>query len=291
MSTSQQSGWKKQIAKWTSPKRLAAIIVFLVIVFLLEYVIIYSSIALGLTDSNPLVWQTAYFTLSISLLFHLLPLSVILVLFLSWIYLTRHVAITYHKAEPTTTRPPPPRRYEKVRFKTLRRYYKRISKKLGDTGRKIKETLLDSRLAKYLGRAVIKSAWTVVLTFCALALLVYLIAFPELIPDAATGALQGANSAFLGFVVWSINAANFIGQTLSPIGWVAANINNGLAASSIGFRNAIIGITTPIVKPLIDLDLVGKYVLVQNIAAWVSALTALYYAQYSSKPTIRRRSK
>jgi hypothetical protein len=288
LDTSKPSGWKQYVSKWTTPKGIASMILFLTIVIILESLIVYSSMSFGLNDDNPLVWNVFSFTISISPLFHLLPLSVIVVLFFSWIYLTRHVAITYHKAEPTTIRQPPPRKIKKVRFRTLRRYYKRISRRLADFGRRIKETVLGSRIAKYLGQAVIKSAWTVIFTFIVLALFVYFVVYPWLIPNATTS-IFGEGSIFLGFVVWTINAANWLGQALSPLGWVAANINNGLVATSPGFRSAVIGLTTPIVKPLIDLDLIGKYVLVQNIAAWFSALVAQFYAQYASRPRIVRR--
>lgn len=289
MSTSAQTGWKQRISKWTTPKGLASIIVFLIIVFLLEYLIVYSSASFGLEDTNPLSWQVFSFTITVSPLFHILPLSVAIVLVSSWMHLTRHVSVGPRKLEPIRSRPPPPRRIEKARFKTLRRYYKRISKKLGEAGRRIKDLFLENRLADLLKRPTIKSAWTIILSFGALVLLIYVIVYPQIIPDAANWLLGGGNSVFQSFVIGTINAANAIGQTLSPIGWVAASIINGLVASAPGFRNWVIGFTTPLVKPLISLDIIGKYVLVQNVAAWVSALTALYYGQMAHRPV--RRSK
>lgn len=80
-----------------------------------------------------------------------------------------------------------------------------------------------------------------------------------------------------GFITWTIGAANAIGQTLSPLGWLGANIENGLGAMSLGFRDGIINLTTSIVKPLVQSDLVGKYVLIQNVAAWFAAIVSLYY--------------
>ncbi|MBX5327296.1 MAG: hypothetical protein ACQXXH_04990 [Candidatus Bathyarchaeia archaeon] len=289
MSTQAQISWKQRISKWTTPKGLASIIVFLIIVFLLEYLIVYSSISFGLEDNNMLSWQVLSLTITISPLFHILPLSVMLVLVLSWMHLTKHVAFPPCKLEPIKPRPLPPKKIEKLRFKTLRRQYKKISKKIGDIGRRIKEAFLENRLADLLRRAVIKSAWTIILSFAALIVLIYLIVYPQLIPAAANWLLGGGSSAFQDFVIGTINAANAIGQALSPIGWIAANIINGLAASAPGFRNAVIGFTTPFVKPLVDLNLVGKYVLVQNVAAWTAALTALYYGQIAHRPV--RRSK
>ncbi|MGQ9565025.1 MAG: hypothetical protein ACUVT5_00570 [Candidatus Bathyarchaeales archaeon] len=289
MSTSAQISWKQRISKWTTPKGLASIIVFLILVFLLEYLIVYSSISFGLEDNNPLSWQVLSFTITISPLFHILPLSVMLVLVSSWMHLTKHVAFTPRKLEPIKPRPLPPKRIEKLRFKTLRRHYRNIRKKIGGIGRKVKEVLLGNRLADLLRHAVIKSAWTIILSFVALIVLIYLIVYPQIIPTAANWLLGGGSSDFQGFVLGTINVANAIGQALSPIGWIAANIINGLAASAPGFRNAMIGFTTPFVKPLVGLSLVGKYVLVQNVAAWTAALTALYYGQIAHRPV--RRSK
>jgi hypothetical protein len=264
----------------------------LAIVVFLECVIIYSSISLGLQDTNPLIGNLGAFTISISPLFHLLPLSVIVVLFASWMYLTRQVASTAASSRPAkTTRPlPPPRKYEKRSFRLLRRFVNRLNRRIEETGRRIKKRISETRLAKYLeqhdaAKAVLKSAWIIVLSFCAVALLIYVIIYPRLIPDGANWLFAGGNSLFFGFVTWTFNAANAVGQTLSPLGWLGSAIISGLAAISPGFRNGMIGLTTPIIKPLVELDLTGKYVLSQNIAAWTSALIALY----AGRPSRRRR--
>lgn len=267
-------------------------ILFLAVGVLLEFLIIYSSMSFGLEDTNPLVWNVASFTISISPLFHLLPLSVIIVLSASWIYLTRHVTYTPARTQPAkTTRPlPPSRRYEKKHLKALRRFIGKLDKKIEDAGRSVKERVSKSRLGKYLeqhlaGKAVFKSTWAVVLSFSVLALIVYVIIYPRLIPDAVNWLLGGGNSLLAGFVAWTINAANAVGQTLSPLGWLAANINSGLASLAPGFRSGVIGLTTPIISPLVELDLAGKYVLSQNVAAWAAAIIALY----AGRPRRRRR--
>jgi hypothetical protein len=179
---------------------------------------------------------------------------------------------------------PPPRRYEKRSFRRLRRLVNRINRGLDSLGRGIKERIANTRIAKYLekhfmGKAVVKSAWTMVLSFCALALLVYFIAYPQLIPNAANWLLGGGNSALQGLIMGTIGAANAIGRTLPPLGWLGAGIENGLAAMSLGFRNGIIGLTTPTVKPLVQSSLVGKYVFIQNAAAWFAAFVSLYYGR------------
>jgi hypothetical protein len=42
---------------------------------------------------------------------------------------------------------------------------------------------------------------------------------------------------------------------------------------------------------LADLDNVGKYLFFQNIAAWVSALVALFYGEYIRKSYRYRKSR
>jgi hypothetical protein len=263
-----------------------ALILFLMVAVLLEFVIIYSSISMGLKDTNPLIWKTGLFTISISPLFQLLPICVIIVLFASWIYVTRQTAtMPVRKQQAKITRPlPPPRRYEKKRLRTLRRFINRLNKRIDDAGRGVRERISKSRLTKFseqhpAGRAVFNSAWAIMLPFSILALIVYLIIYPQLIPNAVNWLLGGGSSVLAVFITWTIKASNAVGHTLSPLGWLGAGIEGGLASIAVGFRNGVIGLTTPIVKPMVESSLVGKYVLVQNVAAWASALIALYAGQ------------
>jgi len=293
LAASKQTGWRQLISRWTGPTGLAATVLFLVVAVLLEVLIIYSSMALGLQDTSPLVWNVASLTISISPLFHLLPLTVIIVLFASWIYLTRNVAyMPAKKPQPSRTMRPlqPPRRYERKRFKRLRRFINRLNKGIEETGQKIRERIARTRLAKYFeqhfaGQTVFKNAWIIVLSFAILALVISLIVYPSLLPDTMNWLFGGGNSLLAGFVTWTAGAATAIGQALSPIGWIGTSINGALASIAPGFRSGVIGFATPIVQPLTSLDLTGKYVLIQNVAAWASALVALY----AGRPGHRRR--
>ncbi|HVP41372.1 MAG TPA: hypothetical protein VMS95_05410 [Candidatus Krumholzibacteriaceae bacterium] len=284
MTTKQTNiGWRQYFFKRTGTTGLAAIIVFFAVSVFLEYVIVSTSMSLGVTDTNLIVWNIGPFTITISPLFHLLPLSVIIVLFASWIYLTRHETYIPAKTQPQKKgRPLPPRRYEKKGFRRLRRFINRINKGLDNFGRGIKERIANTRLARYLeehfaGKAVVKSAWIIALSFSVFALLVYLIVYPQLIPNAVNWLLGGGTSALQGFIMWTIGVANAIGQALSLLGWLGASIENGLVAMSLGFRNGVISLTTFIVNPLVQLDLVGKYVLIQNVAAGSAAIVSMYY--------------
>jgi len=286
LATPEQTGWRRRILKWTTPTGIATLILFLAVVVLLEFLIIYSSISMGLKDTNPLVWKTSLFKIGISPLFQLLPICVIIVLFTSWIYVTQHTpSMPIRKQQARIARPlPRPRRYEKKRFRTLRRVISRINKRIDDAGRSIRERISKSRLAKFserhaAGRRVFDSAWAILLPFSVLAFIVYLIMYPQLTPNAVNWLLGGGNSALAGFITWTIKGANAVGRTLSPLGWLGSSIENGLASVALGFRNGVIGLTTPVIKPLVASSLVGKYVVVQNIAAWASALIALHAGQ------------
>ena len=241
---------------------------------------------MGLKDTSQLVWKIGSFAISISPLFQLLPVCVIIVLLASWIYVTQHTAtMPMRKQQAGVTRPlPPPRRYEKKRFRALRRFISRLNKRIDDAGRSIKDRISESRLAKYFkqhaaGRAVFDSAWAIMLPFSILAFIIYLIIYPQLIPNAVNWLLGGGNSILAGFITWTIRGSNAVGRTLSPLGWLGASIEKGLASISLGFRDGVIGFTTPFIKPAVGSSLVGKYVLVQNMAAWTSAIIALYVGQ------------
>jgi len=50
-----------------------------------------------------------------------------------------------------------------------------------------------------------------------------------------------------------------------------------------GFRSSLEGLGASIVGPIAKLDLVWKYALCQNAAAWFSAIIAFAYGQYTSR--------
>jgi hypothetical protein len=71
-------------------------------------------------------------------------------------------------------------------------------------------------------------------------------------------------------------------QAVSPIGWLATTINNGLIAISPGIRSVGIALGS-VIAPLANLDPAGKYLAFQNTAAWISVLLILFYGQYSRR--------
>lgn len=59
---------------------------------IIQYALIMSFISEGLTDITPLgIFFLGRLQMSISILFHLIPLNIILILLLSWLYLTRNL--------------------------------------------------------------------------------------------------------------------------------------------------------------------------------------------------------
>jgi len=73
--------------RWTAPKGLLTIGLFLAPALISEFIIVSFFVYSGLTD----IFALKFFAVTISPLFHLLPLAVIVVLVLSWIYLTKHM--------------------------------------------------------------------------------------------------------------------------------------------------------------------------------------------------------
>jgi len=59
-------------------------------------------------------------------------------------------------------------------------------------------------------------------------------------------------------------------------------MNNALLSAAPGFRDFVAGLGI-VIKPLADLDNVGKYLVFQNVAVWVSAIAVLFYGEYVRK--------
>ena len=81
---------------WTAPKGLLAIVMFLALAFISEFFMVSFFAFSGLTE----VCAYKFFTVTVSPLFHLLPLAVILVLVSSWIYLTKNMVLRPYRISP-----------------------------------------------------------------------------------------------------------------------------------------------------------------------------------------------
>jgi len=287
--------WKRLVFKWTAPKGFIAVALFFALALLIEYLIVYFFALSGLTDK----FLFKFFTITISPLFHLMPLGVIVVLVSSWTYLTRYIAVVPSKVSPAKKTPEPRRRYprgmRKMRFKALRRFFGGISKRLDRVSRTIKAffrrrggailripgiSYLQRRL--FFTRAAVKSTVTVLAVFLVSILALSILAHPSLTYDFATG-LYETIPPFHGFVLKTIEIGKAIAQALSPIGWLASAIDNVLRDVAPSFRNNLEGFGAPTTESLAKLDLVWLYTICQNAAAWISAVVALAYGKYTSR--------
>lgn len=297
---------KRLVFRWKAPKGFAAMVVFTALALLIEYSLVSLFLSAGLRDENLLVWKStnAAFTITVSPLFHLVPLSVTIVLVASWTYITKYAATAPHvgkrREKPTFTRRKKYPGWFGRRLRSIRSFFKWVNKKLQRVSRAIKAPFsrISSRAARtrsiaylsqrlHFARAAVKSTITVLFIFSALGLMLYVLGYPAAVYNGVTALYEGS-PAVLGFVSWLINAAHAVGQALAPLGWLASAINNALLAASPGFRNALLGLGTPLVEGVSNLDPTVKYLLCQNIAAWICAVSALLYGQYATRVSRRR---
>jgi len=302
--TSTETRWKRLIVRWTGRKGFAAILLFFILAIILEASLVYSFQIFGLVDPNswtgifsvPVVnWS---FTVSISPLLHLLPLGVIAVLLSSWTYLTKYTAFVPQRVESARRVSPPTRReLEGRRFKSLRRLSKRLSRKLQRLGRALSSGAQRVRGVSYIlqrlsfARAAVRSAATVIAIFISVVFLSALVAYPNLIHSWTLNLYRGS-PGFLGFVSGTMQWFNGVGRAVPALGDLGSAINNALFGAAPGFRQSLVGAGWSLTRGIVQLDVVGKYVLSQNLAAWVSALVAIFYSAYvSSHPSRRPRGR
>jgi len=275
--------------RWVTLKGLTAIILFLIAAAIIEYFVVAYAISLGVKEENSLTsWPVA-----ISPLFHLVPISAIIALTLSWICLTKYLALKTPRALEEKFK-----RFEKGKRQTLkdkRKLTSKISRAVTSSFSKIKSTLLRFRAVAYVcsrmsfAKTTLKSALIILLAFSALVLLFSLLVTPQLIRQTFLN-LYRNNPSMFNFVMSISNAARGFAETLAPIGWVCTAINNALMAMAPGFRAVAAGFGG-LIKPLAELPPASKYLVFQNFAVWVSALTVLLYGVYVQKGYRYRRVK
>jgi len=271
LSTQERS--KRLVIRWITWKGLAAIILFLIVAVLIEYFVVIYAINLGVKEKPENILQCSLqfpgtgwtITIAISPLFHLVPMTVIITLVSSWTYLTRYVAVKPPEARKGKVGPAVKRGKESK----LRKFFDKI--KLG-LSRVKGVAYLWQKI--YFTRAPIKSALTVLLAFATFILIVSLIAYPKLIYQTISNAYQSNPSL--------LNSVKGITEALAPIGRIFSIIKDVLLSAAPGFRDFVLSLGI-IIKPLVDLDNAGKYLVFQNVAAWVSALAALFYGEYMRK--------
>lgn len=282
---------KRLVFRWTALKGLTAILLFFILALIIESVMVFLFQSSGLRDEFLMsqafqVPGTSFsLTITISPIFHLMPLGVIVVLVSSWTYLTKYIAVAPRRISAPRRTPETRRRRDigakKVRFKRIRQSFKRLNRRLRGIGRRMSTAFRRIRGVSYVlqrlsfAKATVKGAATVLLVFLTSAFALSLLVYPSLIHDRVVG-LYGANPSFHGFVLETL-------ETVRVVGGFFSSIDNALHAAAPGFRNSLEGFGTAMSEPLVKLDIVWKYAVCQNVAAWISAVVALTYGQYASR--------
>ena len=280
-----QSTPKRLMIRWTALKGIIAIIVFLIIAALAEYLVVVYAISQGITDTTLLQLSFEFpgtswpVTIAVSPMFHLVPIAVIITLAFSWTYLTRKMAVK----QAMKTRPEPSPRRQKQHgdarskvTRSLRRFF-----------RKIKSVLLKARGIAYVwqkvhfARATLRSAFAVLSLFLVFTFIFILFTHPQLIYRAVSGAYEN-NSPLYSFVTSISNSARGFAEAVSPIGWIASGINSALIGASPTIKSMGIALGN-MIKPFADLDNSGKYLVFQNAAAWISVFIVLFHGEYRMK--------
>jgi hypothetical protein len=195
---------------------------------------------------------------------------VVVVLVVSWVYLTRYTVYVPARAE-AAKRPLTRRELERRRFKAWRRFSRRIDRRLQGFSSYVFKRL-------YLASAAVRSGFVVLMVFLALSVLLLVVVYPDLIYNLAVGLYQG-NPSLLGFVRGTASWARGFGD-------VFAGVFVGVAP---GFYKSLVSTGASLTGSIVSLDVAGKYVLSQNVAAWASALVALGYGTYVSSRRQRKR--
>lgn len=250
--------------RWTAPKGLVTIGLFLALAFISEYFIVSFFAFSGLTETsvNPF---------PVSPLFHLLPLAVVLVLISSWMYLTKNIITRPHRTTPakvSKTRRRHPRRRTHATFKrsaigTTKKFFSKISAVFLRS-----RDVSSSQRRLSFDRIALESTVTVLTIFLLSIILLSVLVYPRLFTDFAvefystTSPLQGIMQA--------------LANALVPI---ASSLNS--VAS--GFSNAFGGLIGTGSRSLTQGDLLLRYVFCQNAAAWISAISTFAYVRYFIK--------
>ncbi len=290
----QEEDKRRLIFRWITIRGLMAILLFLVFTVALEYLVCLYALSLGVEDVAPIEFSfqfpatTWIFSMTISPLFHLVPISVVVSLASSWTYLTRRIAVEATDKWKGRIRPDAAPR---VRERGVESLVTRIQRSL----RGVASGFLRIRGIAYMwkkihfARATIRSALTVLLLFGLSALVFSALAYPQLIHWAVSNLYQ-YNPSLLDFV----NSANGLGRTIAdsidPIRWISFGVYNGLTSVAPGFRDFALD-TGSLIGPLALLDNASKYLVLQNAAAWVSASTALILSRSELRSGRYRRRK
>ena len=266
-----QSSTGHAVDHWKSLKGSLSTIIFLAVAGIAEILIVLYAMDLGVKDVGQLTtsWPT---TIKVSLLFELVPIAVVITLSFTWIYLTKKLSVRQTQPIGRAEIKQPPSQKSRPVKSPVQKTESTLPKVKGSPS-------VWQRI--YSARASIKSALIVVLGFVLLALVLSQLAFSGAIYQTITSSYQ-SHSPLYHFVTSVANSLSGFAHAVSPIGWIAAGIRNGLEVASPGVR--VVGTAFgSLIGPLANLDSAGKYLIFQNLAAWISVFLILLYGQYSRR--------
>jgi len=247
-------------------KGLLAICIFTLLAILIEYLIILYAISLGTTDRALIIftWPT---TITISPLFHIVPIAVVITLVACWAYLTKKLA-TRPLGQKTVSKP---QKHPKAAL-------------TAKTEQKPKQT--DWQRIRH-PKGTIKTMIIITLFFLLFTLTATVLAYPQIIYSTIASGYQN-NPSLTDFASSVNNAIQGFNQATGPLGVIATAMNNGIRILSPGIRAAGTALGNAL-TPLATIDAAGKYLAIQNIAAWITVLAVIFYARYTRKPLRYRR--
>jgi hypothetical protein len=261
-------------------RRFAPLILFVLITALSEILVVLYAMSLGLKDTGLLQWSFLFpgasspTTLTISPLFHLVPICVTVTLASGWVYLSKRLATKRQEIRKGKIEPSTRQKVEKkgivsrIRF-AGKNFSKRIKTRFSGVSR------VTQRMR--LGRPTVRSAIFALLTFGVFILMFSLFAYPNLIYRTVSD-LYRANTGLPNFIAATDSWARGAAEALGPIGWLASSINTGLLSATPGFRDFVVGLGG-VISPLASLDDAGKYLAFQNIATLISVFLILLYGE------------
>jgi hypothetical protein len=268
-------------------KGFIAAILFLTIAALIEYVVVLYAMRLGVQDASILQWSFQFpgtswpVTITISPMFHLVPICVIITLTFSWTYLTKKTALRRQEIRKGKVETFPRQKIEKKGLRS------RISRAAKSFSKKIRSRLSRAKGISYLSqkirflRPTVRNALIVLLVFAVFIIMFSLLAYPQLIYRIVADAYQ-ASPSLRSFVTSVSDWARGVAESLGPIGWISTNINNALLTAAPTIRNMGLGLGS-MITPFAALDNPGKYLLFQNAAAWISVLVILIYGERTGR--------
>lgn len=247
---------------WTSQKGLLTIGSFTVIALVCEFFIVTFFAGSGLAELSADL-------LAASMLYVFLPLVVITVLVSSWIYLTKHVlvgprivsSVKKSKIHRRHSRRRKQKSFTQNTFESINKAFSKISAAFSGSS-----SAKQSRLT--LNKAALESTITIVTIFLLAAFLLSVLVYPRLFTDFATG-FYSTQSPLQDFM-------KGLADALVPIA-------SGLDSIAPAVRDLFGGLATASVQSMTETDILLRYVLCQNAAAWISGLSVFAYVKYFSK--------